>query len=104
MQLGCACIHSGLAGFLGRFFLVKACILGSGRTNDTVPHDFGGGNVGCLCGQFTGVVDEISASGDMYMVGVSFLWAIIDNNPGVGDYAIFRNVCNFIMGEEEDGV
>ncbi len=57
-----------------------------------------------MCGEFSGVVDEISVGGDSYTVGVGFLWVIIDSNPGVGDCAIFRNVCNFIMGEEEDGV
>ncbi len=65
------------------FFNIQAHVLGPFHTEDTVPHQFGGGEVDCLGGEFAGVTDKIATCHDANLVWICFWGAKVDNNMNI---------------------
>jgi hypothetical protein len=83
---------------------VRAAEFGVGRTDNTVPHDFGWNHIGCSCSELVWVIDQISANGDAHAVGIILLGPMDYDNVHLGDGAVFGDAPDFIMGEKKDSV
>ena len=65
------------------FFNIQAHVLGPFHTEDTVPHQFGGGEVSCLHSKFARVIDKIATCRDANLVRICFLGAKVDNDASI---------------------
>ena len=78
-------------------FDVKACVACSLGADCAVPQDFGCCEFCGTRGEFSGVIDEVTARGEADAVGVGFLWSVIDNNSCVCYGSIGQNFAYFVM-------
>ena len=76
---------------------VEAHVLCAFSAEDTVPHQFQCGEVGCSCRELAGVVDEVASRRDSNAMRVYFLWTELDNYPCVRD-------CSICLDEEDVSV
>ncbi len=56
-----------------------------------VPQEFGGCDVGCSRGEFSGLINEIPTCRDPNMVGIFVLGVVADDYPCVRDDPVFGN-------------
>jgi hypothetical protein len=87
----------------GTFFYICTTKLGAWCADNAIPHDLGRYHVGCACGEFIGVIDEVATNGYSHTVRVVLLWAMIDDYSRVGD-AVFGNALDLVMREKKDSV
>jgi hypothetical protein len=57
-----------------------------------------------LCSELIWVIDQISANGDMQVVGIILLGPTVYDNAHIGDGAVFGDAPDFMMGENKDSV
>ena len=70
----------------------------------TVPVEFGRGQIGRPCRQFSRVtiLDQISACYHYDTVRVLLLRSVVNNNPGVRDNTVTWDQCYFNVGHDKD--
>jgi hypothetical protein len=57
-----------------------------------------------LCSELVWVINQISADGDVHLVGITLLGPMVYDNARVDDGAIFGDVPDFVMGVKKDSV
>jgi len=72
--------------------------------NDAVPHDLGCSEVGRSGGQFVGMVEEVATGGDVDLVGIFLLRAVVNDDARVCDGVDGRNVGYLVKVHKLDGV
>jgi hypothetical protein len=87
---------------------VKVHVLdvGAGKTcalcaDHAVPKKFGGNHVSGTCGEFKGIIDQVTTNRDANGVRVLFLWTMIDDNSTIHDCPVSRDVLNLFGRKEE---
>ena len=93
-----AYIHGVPLGFPNTYFYVYALLIFSRCQSNTVLHAFSGDEIRRSCWYFFWIVNQVSAGRYTNLVGVIFLWAVIDNNPCICDGSIFSY---FILAHEK---
>ncbi len=84
-------------------FDVFATKFGSWGTDDTVPHNFCRDHVGCTCSELVRIIDEVAANGDVHLIRVILLGAVVDDDSCVCDCTIFWDAPpDFIMCQIEN--
>ncbi len=89
-------------GFEIHVFDVGVTKFGSWGTDDTVPHYFCRDHVGCTCGKFVWIINEVAANSDPNSIWVIFWGAVVDDNSCIRDCLIFWDAPDFSMGEIEN--
>ncbi len=83
-----------------KVFDVKGHIISSWHAEHAVPKEFGRRDVGHLCCEFAGVIDEAPTGCDSNSIGICFLGAMIDNHPCIRNKSVFGDVGD--VGGEHD--
>jgi hypothetical protein len=77
-------------GFRIHVFDVSTTKFGSWGTDDTVPNYFCRDHVGCTCGEFVQIINEVAVNSDPNSNLVIFLGAVVDDNLCIQDSLNFR--------------
>ncbi len=83
-------------------FDVRITKFGSWGTDDTVPHNFCRDHVGCTCGEFVWIIDEVAANGDSNLIQIILMGAVVDDNSCIRESTIFWDASDISMGEIEN--
>ncbi len=70
-------------------FDVGATKFGSWGTDDTVPNYFCRDHVGCTCGEFVRIMNEVATNSDPNLIWVVVLGVVVDDNLCIRDSSIF---------------
>jgi hypothetical protein len=92
------------------FILIKWCVkvhvldVGASKmcplcVDPAVPKKFRGNHVSGACGEFKRIIDQVTANSDANVVGVFFLWTMIDVNLTIPDCLVGRDVPNLFWGK-----